>query len=154
MWSIWPVGVIRRVVRVMGASVVPVLALGALATAADAGAASDQAVRLWSHSVRALHLPGGGCFSASYPLAQWNRVACKTAPDHPYPPARGPFPGEVGDGNDYSAEVSGLITSAVGSIPSVSAGASEQGLNPDSRKVEPNTFTLQLNSDFFESIPA
>ncbi len=138
-------------IKIMGWAAVAVLAISAIATAGDASAASEQAVQQWSHSIRVLSLPNGGCFNASYPLVQWDKVACKAAPDHPYLPARGPFPGEVGNGDDYSAEVSGLITSAIGSIPSVSAGASEEGLDPDTETSEPNTFTLQLNSNFFAS---
>jgi hypothetical protein len=140
-------------IRIMGLAVVGVLAISAMAAAANASAASEQAVQQWSHSIRVLPLPSGGCFNASYPLVQWHKVACKAAPDHPYLPARGPFPGEVGNGNDYSAEVSGLITSAIGSIPSVSAGASEKGIDPNTGTSEPNTFTLQLNSNFFASSP-
>ena len=140
-------------ITIMGLAVVGVLAISAMAAAANASAASEQAVQQWSHSIRVLPLPSGGCFNGSYPLLQWDKVACKAAPDHPYLPARGPFPGKVGNGNDYSAEVSGLITSAIGSIPSVSAGASEKGIDPNTGTSEPNTFTLQLNSNFFASPP-
>jgi hypothetical protein len=139
--------------RFVGLAVVAVLAISAMAAAASASAASEHAVQQWSHSIRVLSLPSGGCFNASYPMVKWDKVACKAAPDHPYLPARGPFPGEVGNGEDYSAEVSGLITSAIGSIPSVSAGASEEGIDPYTGTSEPNTFTLQLNSNFFASSP-
>ncbi len=137
----------------MGLAVVAVLATSAMAVAANASAAGEQAVQQWSHSIRVLPLPSGGCFNASYPLLRWDKVACKAAPDHPYLPTRGRFPGEVGNGNDYSAEVSGLMTSAIGSIPSVSTAASEKGIDPDTSTSEPNTFTLQLNSNFFPSTP-
>ena len=57
----------------------------------------------------------------------------------------------VGNGNDYAGEVSGLITSAVGSVPDISAGTTEGGENPDTKVSESNIFSLQVNSNRFSS---
>lgn len=141
-WSRWTIGLLALAVACCVA-----------VSAASALAESEQAVQQWRSSIRVLPLPSRGCFNASYPRVQWLRIACRAAPHHPYVPAQGFFPGEVGNGNDYSAEVPGLITSAIGSFPSVSAGASETGIEPSSGHSEPNTLTLQLNSNFF-STPA
>ena len=127
--------------------------LGTLAWTGTASAASEQAVHQWGRSIRALAVPGRGCFNASYPRVKWSKVSCRSAPRHPYQPAQRSLLQEVGNGIDYSAEVPGLITSAVGSFPSVSPGATETGINPANNEPAPNTFSLQLNSNFF-STPA
>ena len=136
-------------------------ALAALVAAAGASAASERAVRLWSHAIRSTSVPGAGCFHASYPTVTWRRVRCARAlhprvhenPPHAAPGGAsfGPFPqvggeGEVGGGHGgvYSAKVpAGTITSAVGSIPSVSGGATEE----DEGTAE--KFSLQMNSNTF-----
>ncbi|HTY96374.1 MAG TPA: Ig domain-containing protein [Solirubrobacteraceae bacterium] len=127
-------------------------ALGALAWSAAASAASEQAIHQWRGSIRALKVPGRGCFNASYPRVGWSKVSCRAAPRHPYPPAQRSLVQEVGNGNDYSAEVPGLITSVTGSFPSLSAGATETApIPPPGKESAANTFSLQLNSNFFSS---
>jgi hypothetical protein len=59
----------------------------------------------------------------------------------------------VGDGNDYSAEVSGTISSATGSFTHVSSGITETGQIDDQGPQVANEFTLQLNSQFFSGSP-
>ena len=137
--------------------------LAALAAATSASAATDQAVRQWGQSIRTLRLPAAGCFDASYPAVKWHKVRCVHAPPIHTAPSqvisqdsalRDSFPGGAGD--PYSAEVPGAptITSAVGSFPSVSAGATEEGPNPPpGGPLEANAFTLQLNSEFFSGTP-
>jgi hypothetical protein len=136
----------------------------ALGGAASASAKNEHAVRLWSHAIRGKHLPGVGCFRSSYPTVQWKKVRCAPRPPagfHEDPPrgsgAQGLFgalprvssagsDGQVGGGHGgiFSAEVpTGTIASAVGSIPSVSAGSTEE----DEGTAE--NFSLQLNSQFF-----
>ena len=140
----------RRRPQILLSALLASLLLAALA-AANASAAAQPAIQQWRQSIRVLALPSAGCFHASYPHVQWHAVACKTAPDHPYLPARRSLLQEIGDGDDYSAEVSGLITSAIGSFSSVSAGASETGLNPYTEESEANALSLQLNSNFFST---
>jgi hypothetical protein len=72
-----------------------------------------------------------GCFTASYPETVWVRVACKTA--HPlYHPVRSkPALGGAdvtGNGNDYVAQAAGLISSTLGTFPTVSDVTSEKGV--------------------------
>ncbi|HEY1830464.1 MAG TPA: hypothetical protein VGG38_09490, partial [Acidimicrobiales bacterium] len=60
----------------------------------------------------------------------------------------------VGNGTDYSAVVAGKISSATGSFDNVSSGITETGQFNDSGPQLANTFTLQLNSQFFYGSPA
>jgi hypothetical protein len=60
----------------------------------------------------------------------------------------------VGDGNDYSAVVTGPITEATGSFANVSSGIKEKGPYGGSGPKVANTFSLQLNTQFFSGSPA
>lgn len=55
----------------------------------------------------------------------------------------------VGDGNDYLTTVSGTISQATGTFPHVSPHIAEEGRVGGTGGLVPNTFTLQLNSEFF-----
>ncbi len=90
----------------------------------------------WQAAIASLPLPGKGCFAAVYPALTWHVTHCKVAPEVPFadrqegilrrlatPPAAKP----VGNGNDYSAVVTGPITEATGSFANVSPGISERG---------------------------
>ena len=73
-----------------------------------------------------------------------------TAPQRPYPLARGVRPDTVGNGNDFSAQVSGSnplppISSAIGSFDSVTGVESETDLG------KANIFSLQLNTNTFNT---
>jgi hypothetical protein len=57
----------------------------------------------------------------------------------------------VGNGNDVSAKVTGLISTAVGSFDSVTGVTSETGDVDGNPPPQPNTFSLQLNTNFFTS---
>jgi len=88
--------------------------------------------------------PKKGCFTSSYPSTEWQEVPCTAAPQHPYPPARGPRPDTVGNGTDVSAQVGGRISEAIGSFDSVT------GVTSVTDPASPvSNFSLQLNSDFF-----
>ncbi|MGB8901382.1 MAG: hypothetical protein WCC90_20050, partial [Methylocella sp.] len=103
-------------------------------------------------------MPKKGCFKATYPKTEWEEVPCATAPNRPYPPARGPRPETVGNGNDFTAQVSGLISSAVGSFDGVTGVTSESGNVGGNPPLVANTFSLQLNTNFFtnsnKNVPA
>jgi uncharacterized repeat protein (TIGR01451 family) len=108
----------------------------------------------WQKSMSQIPVPKKGCFSSSYPSLEWHEVPCGQPSKYPNPPAGGPRPNIVGNGNDISAMVSGpKISSAIGSFDSVTpATVTESGLwggNPNAA----NAFTLQINSQFF-STPA
>lgn len=71
-------------------------------------------------------------------------VSC-AAPRLPYSPGHGHGPrvlrnnaDDVGDGVDYSAAVSGLLSSATGSFDSISPGTTETGLKDGGGPEVPN----------------
>ena len=95
----------------------------------------------WRKSMARVPLPKKGCFKASYPSTEWHEVTCTTAPVRPYAPR--PF--TVGSAVDFSAVVAGHIASATGSFDSVNGVTSETNLG------SPDTYSLQLNSEYFAS---
>jgi len=163
------------VTRLIGLTVVASLLWGLLpsrATWAQAPAAKESAPALqvppapttsqasaahkaWRESMSRTPKPKKGCYKATYPNTQWQEVPCTTAPQRPYPPARGRRPDTVGNGTDLAVRASGYsITAAQGSFDNVTGVTSETGTtygigcsNPVSNI--PNTFSLQLNTNFF-----
>jgi hypothetical protein len=126
----------------------------ALPSATPAQTSSPQQLEKWRKGMRQVPPPHKGCFTSAYPNARWQEVPCTTAPVHPYPPRRGPRPDIVGNGNDLSAGVTGSISEATGSFDSVTGVTSETGqVNGTGRQIA-NTFSLQLNSNFFSGSPA
>jgi hypothetical protein len=114
----------------------------------------------WQAAIAHVPEPGSGCYRASYPALQWHAVRCVTAPKIPLAPAlparsagrAGPV--KVGDGDDYSAKVTGLISKATGTFTDVSPGITEKGkLGNEGSKVK-NGFSLQLNTQFISGSPA
>jgi hypothetical protein len=105
--------------------------------------------KAWHETMKRTPKPNNtGCFKATYPETAWQETICQTAPLIPYPPAKGAHPSAggtvggahpftVGDGTDYSASVTGTLSSATGSFPVVSGLSSA------------NAYSLQLNSQFF-----
>jgi hypothetical protein len=128
-----------------------------------ASAATQSAVRTkaqWQAAIARVPQPGIGCYHASYPALRWHAVKCVAAPRWPLAPvlpagsARHAGPVKVGDGHDYSAQVSGLISKATGTFTHVSSNISEKGkINNEGSKVK-NAFSLQLNTQFFTGSPA
>jgi hypothetical protein len=102
---------------------------------------------------------GRGCYQASYPSLQWQATACNAAPAMPLEPVAVSTPASaaptltVGNGTDYSAQVTGTISSATGSFADVSPGITETGQVGGRGAQIANTFSLQLNTEFF-STPA
>jgi len=113
--------------------------------AASAQPPSAADLEAWRKSMVATPRPTTGCFTASYPDTQWQEVPCTTPPDRPYPPKSGTPSETVGNGTDYSAEVTGSISEAEGSFDSVNGVTSEI----DSQLGTANTYSLQLNTQFF-----
>lgn len=127
-------------------------AVGASASSAAGSTSRDQGrTAKWQVAMEKLRLPGKGCFKAAFPKVAWVRTRCKAAPRHPYPPAHGHRPFTVGNTNDYSAEVSGLINGVTGSFDSVSGGATETGQQNGTGPQVANTFSLQVNTKPFTS---
>ena len=109
---------------------------------------------MWRQAMARLAVPAKGCFKASFPRIEWQSSACKTPPQRPYTPKRGPHHDTVGNNTDFSAEVGSSISWTTGSFDSVSGVTSETGTvfgdncsNPVSNVV--NTFSLQLNTKPF-----
>jgi len=129
----------------------------------SASAATQGAVRTkaqWQAAIEKIPTPGAGCYHASYPALRWHAVKCVAAPKLPLAPAlpagsalRGPAK-TVGNGNDYSARVSGRISKATGTFHNVSKGITEKGTDPSTGSTVPNAFSLQINSQFISGSPA
>jgi hypothetical protein len=148
-------------------------------SAAPQPSAEEAAKRkAWRATIARTPAPQKGCFTASYPKTEWQEVPC--GEPSPFPnPARRPRPDAVGDTIDYSAQASGLISSAVGSFASVTPATitesgqilTQQGcpppicppnhpncipMNPSSGggtwciETKDDAFSLQVNSQFFE----
>jgi hypothetical protein len=126
------------------------IAPGATGAVADGSAAS---VAAWHNALHTSPLPAAGCFKATYPSHNWQKIACITPPKLWYPPRnKHPQIGQnVGDGRDFSIYVApNYISQTIGSFPIAkkvktvtSQGCcGEQGLN---------SYTFQLNSNFFKS---
>jgi hypothetical protein len=97
----------------------------------------------WRATMSRTPTPKKGCFTATYPNTEWQEVPCTTPPNRPYPPARGPRPDIVGNGNDFAAQSSGTISSVVGSFDSVT------GVTSVSDPSGQSNFALQLNTNRF-----
>ncbi|HXT20977.1 MAG TPA: hypothetical protein VN923_09520 [Thermoanaerobaculia bacterium] len=116
---------------------------------------SPQELRLrqdWHLAMAQVPLPKKGCFESAYPSRQWREVTCIPGPDYPMPPRRGARPLVVGNGDDVAAQApSGFISTAIGSFPTVTNVTSESGPVGNTGPSLPNTYTLQLNTNFFSS---
>jgi hypothetical protein len=108
----------------------------------------------WYRSLAQERLPGAGCFKATYPSIQWKRIACSTPPRiwFPVPPSRQRgLAQSVGDGRDYTAETSpNVISTAIGAFPKVKGVTSVRSVGCCGIQGV-NSYSLQLNSDFFQT---
>ncbi|HEX4791520.1 MAG TPA: hypothetical protein VH372_23860 [Actinospica sp.] len=148
----------------VGLALLPAATAQAVSGPVGAGAATThQSVNTtaqWQKAMAQVSEPGTGCYQASYPATQWHAVKCVTAPKILLVPAvsRGSAvktgPETVGDGTDYSAVVSGLISKAFGTFTGVSSSISEKGSVNGSGSQVSNSFSLQLNSQFITGSPA
>lgn len=96
-----------------------------------------------------------GCFQATYPNLQWEKVECQEGDPRVHlmgRPPTGSRTGVTGDGNDYVAQAAGLITESVGTFPSVSGVTKERSIGVaafgDGGILGPDEYTLQLNTNF------
>lgn len=103
---------------------------------------SARELKAWRQTLSRIPRPKTGCFKSSYPSLQWQEVPCTTAPLNPHGPASGPLPSTVGNGRALVARVPGRILRAAGSF------------NQPVGKVDVGSFSLQLNSNFYQSPPA
>ncbi len=105
---------------------------------------------VWRDSIAKVETPGEGCFTAAYPKLQWERTACGPAPKITRVPPVGVHPGTVGAGNDYTAVVPSRMLLSRGTFPAMQHVKTEY----DSGNGLANTYTLQLNSQYFSGSPA
>jgi hypothetical protein len=89
-----------------------------------------------------------GCFTAKYPNPQWQKVPCVTPPNVPYRPAHAGGGSIVGNGYDYVATTTKLISSARGVIVDTS------GILDEADGGTANRYSLQLNTNTFANTPA
>jgi hypothetical protein len=134
-----------RIARIFAVAVLSAISLSsAFAQEVDDAEARNQ--ETWREAIAQTAVPAEGCFHASYPSLEWNKIECAVAPNVPFRPRSGRISETVGDGNDYAAEVtSGLISKTLGSFPKVKGVETETGL------LGPNDYSLQLNSNFMNT---
>jgi hypothetical protein len=139
------------------------IGVGAAGTAEAASQRTAGTRAQWQAAIGKIPQRGAGCFHASYPALRWHAVTCAAAPAMPVVPAahagtaasvRGGAPALVGDGTDYSAQSSGLISLATGTFQDVSPGITVKGKVGNEGTKKANGFSLQLNSQFFSGSPA
>src|SRR2546423_8632637 len=104
----------------------------------------------WGDQMLRKPAPRAGCFDAAYPSTEWTEVPCVKAPNIPGIPRNGPRPAVVGRGDDIAAQApSGHITQAIGHFENLTNVTSEQGPIANAGASIANTYTLQINTDFF-----
>jgi len=110
--------------------------------------------REWHKALLNTPPPREGCFTSEYPRIGWQEVQCVKPPNIPMPPRHGVLPYTVGNGYDYSAQVSGDLLSVIGSFDTATT-TGEKGFTYQSPTTEvSDAYTLQVNSNFFSSPPA
>lgn len=104
----------------------------------------------WGDQMLRKPAPKKGCFDAAYPSTEWKEVPCVKAPNIPAIPRHGPRATVGGNFNDIAAQApSGHITQAIGHFENVTNVTSEQGPIANAGPSIADTYTLQINSDFF-----
>jgi hypothetical protein len=125
------------------ASAAPVLAQTATPEVATVSAEALMQEN-WRETIARTSVPHEGCFQAEFPSAVWVEASCTVAPDKVYVPHGHGGPQTVGNGVDYAATVTNLISSAVGTFPTVTGVTSE-------RDGSSNVYSIQLNSNFMST---
>jgi hypothetical protein len=132
----------------------------AIVAPAARASAAPATLSQWHKAIEQVPTRSDGCYQAAYPALAWRARPCSVAPAVPLAPspvALGEAPAgsdTVGDGNDDSAVVQGKLTQATGTFINVSPAITETGQIYGSGGEVANTFTLQLNSQFFSGSPA
>jgi hypothetical protein len=128
---------------------------------AQVGPIEAVAREAWRETMAQIATPSEGCFHASYPSIVWKQVACGAARPGVHPvPHYYLFgaPQTAGNGNDYTLQTSGLITSAVGTFPTVTGVTSEKGVGVaaygDGGILGANEYSVQLNTQFTSTTSA
>ncbi len=123
------------------------------AAAEPAADAELSARAVWREAIVRAPAAEEGCFHAAYPAMTWEKIGCSEAPirfhSHPAPSrneANVPF--TVGNGNDFAAKASGLISQSTGTFPTVT------GVTSETNDGEKNSYSIQLNSNFMSGTAA
>ncbi len=104
----------------------------------------------WRNAISTKQQPRKGCFNAKFPSLEWREIPCVNGPKYPMPPRSGIVPETVGNGDDVAALApSGVISSAIGSFDTLTNVTSESGPIGNAGASHPDTYTLQINTDFF-----
>jgi hypothetical protein len=128
---------------VVAAALVGIMSTYGAFGAPPASNAEAAAQENWREGIANTAVPSEGCFMAEYPSLSWMPVGCVRAPAKPFIPRSGKAGVDVvGDGTDYAASVSGLLSKTVGSFPTVTGVKTEVGIGGS------NDYSLQLNSNF------
>jgi hypothetical protein len=134
----------------------------ALARSVDEAADQAKAREVWREAIHHISAPGEGCFHASYPSTQWEKVECAPAPGYRSALPK-PLNGEknreqtVGNGYDYvvQAPSGNLFKLVSGHFPTVKGVTSEKSVGVpdfgDGGILGPNEYTLQVNTNFYTS---
>ena len=94
-----------------------------------------------------------GCYRASYPSIVWEQVECIQMHPRVHPAFHKPLAEEVvGNGHDYVAQASGLISATHGTFPTVKDVTSEKSVGVAAFGgggiLGPNEYSLQINTNF------
>ena len=150
----------RRITKCLGVLASAGLAAASIGSASAATTPNITTKAQWQVAISHVPQRGSGCFRASYPALAWHAAKCVAAPRIPVVPAvssgsaRHAGPETLGDGVDYSAQVTGLISAGTGTFTGVSSGITEKGQNGGSGGQVANAFSLQLNTQFISGSPA
>ncbi len=140
-----------------GRSLVPSVPQSAGAPATQPSIVHTAVYDAWRTSLMRTAFPGDGCFKVSFPSTAWVRAACATPPNLVFwnPARHGIRPDNVGDGTDFVAETTNdkdKISSAVGSFPTIAGVKTEKSVGGEGGLLGTNSYSLQLNSNFFSSL--
>ena len=136
----------RWFTRSIAAGVVGLALMGSGSASAANG--SQQITKAqWKQAITQLRTPGQGCYHAAYPKVAWLKSECTVAPKMRFQPAT------VGNGDDWATVTSGKLSQVQGEFQYVSPGISESGPLNNSGPLLPNTYSLQINSQFFNDPP-
>ena len=131
-------------------------------SAQQVGPIEDVAREAWRQDMAQIATPSEGCFHASYPSIVWQQVACGAVRTDVHPlPHYYQFGAQqtAGNGNDYTIQTgSHLITSAIGTFPTVTGVTSEKGVGVasygDGGILGKNEYSVQLNTQFTSTTAA
>ncbi|KAI5916452.1 hypothetical protein [Thauera sp. 2A1] len=111
----------------------------------------ERKAREWHTKMGNLPLHRDGCFKAKYPDLKWEEIPCVDRENIPFSPMAKDIPYNVGNGNNYSAQVSGQLISAEGSFDQLVTNGIMGRTFQSQFQDQPDAYSLQLNSNRFDS---